>query len=416
MDLRICSVKAREIIDSRGMPTVEATVSLSCGANGVASVPSGASTGIFEAIELRDGDKKRFFGKGVLNAVDNVNSVIAPELLKCGYTDFYGADRLIKELDGTDNMSNLGANASLSVSLALAKAHACAYKLPLYRYLGGAYGRVLPYPMMNILNGGAHASNNIDIQEFMIVPIGFDTFKDALICGCEIYHALKSILKDKGYSTAVGDEGGFAPDLSSEEEALDLIIEAIKAAGYDTSKVKIALDIASSEWWTEDKNYFLPKSNASYSSEKLIERWSRLIDKYPIISIEDPLGEEDYKGWQKITEKLGGRIMLVGDDLFVTNKERLKKGFEMGLGNSILIKPNQIGSLSETLSVIRMAKERGYKTIISHRSGETDDTSIADIAVAVNAGFIKTGAPCRMDRNAKYNRLLKIEEEIENRI
>ena len=412
MDLRICSVKAREIIDSRGMPTVEATVCLSCGAIGVASVPSGASTGIFEAVELRDNDKSRYFGKGVLKAVNNVNSIIGPKLIEHGYIDFYGADKIIRELDGSDNMSKLGANASLSVSLALAKAHACAYKLPFYRYLGGAFGRTLPYPMMNILNGGAHASNNIDIQEFMIVPIGFGNFNDALRCGCEIYHTLKTILKSKGYSTSVGDEGGFAPNLSSESEALDLIVEAIKQSGFDTNRVKIALDIASSEWWTNESKYLLPKAKSEFTSDMLIEKWSNLIEKYPIISIEDPLSEEDYDGWQKITEKLGKRVMLVGDDLFVTNKSRLQMGFEKRLANSILIKPNQIGSLSETLEVIKMAKEKGYKTIISHRSGETDDTSIADIAVATNAGFIKTGAPCRMDRNAKYNRLLKIEEEI----
>lgn len=412
MDLKICSVKAREIIDSRGFPTVEATVFLSCGAIGVASVPSGASTGIFEAVELRDNDKNRYNGKGVLSAVNNVNEIIAPMLIKAGYVNFYQADKIIKNLDGSENMSKLGANASLSVSLALAKAYANAYKMSFYKYLGGAYGVTLPYPMMNILNGGAHASNNIDIQEFMIVPIGYNCFKDMLRCGCEIYHSLKSILKNKGYSTAVGDEGGFAPDLKSENEALDLIVEAINIAGYDTNKVKIALDIASSEWWTKENYYFLPKSKEKYASEDLIEKYTKLIEKYPIISIEDPLSEEDYTGWQKITEKLSNKIMLVGDDLFVTNKNRLKQGFEMKMGNSILIKPNQIGSLSETLDVIRMAKEKGYKTIISHRSGETDDTSIADIAVATNAGFIKTGAPCRMDRNVKYNRILKIEEEI----
>lgn len=412
MGLKICSIKAREIIDSRGFPTVEVSVHLSCGAIGVASVPSGASTGIFEAVELRDNDKNRYNGKGVQKAVDNVNKIIAPELMKHEYVSLYQVDKIIKELDGSENMSKLGANASLSVSLALAKAYSKAYKMSFYRYLGGVYGVTLPYPMMNILNGGAHASNNIDIQEFMIVPIGFDSFKDMLRCGCEIYHTLKSILKSKGYSTAVGDEGGFAPNLKSENEALDLIIEAIEEAGYDTNQVKIALDIASSEWWTKEKCYFLPKSKIKYTSDELIEKYTNLILKYPIISIEDPLGEEDYSGWQKITSQLSDKIMLVGDDLFVTNEKRLKQGFEMNMGNSILIKPNQIGSLTETLNVIRLAKEKGYKTIISHRSGETDDTSIADIAIATNAGFIKTGAPCRMDRNAKYNRLLKIENEI----
>ena len=411
MDLKICSVSAREIIDSRGFPTVEATVILACGAVGVASVPSGASTGAFEAIELRDNDK-RYFGKGVLKAVNNVNDIIAPALIKCGYTDFVGADKITASLDGTENLSKIGANASLSVSLALAKAHANAYKLPFYRYLGGKFGNSLPVPMMNILNGGAHASNNIDIQEFMIVPVGFKSFKDMLRCGCEIYYTLKGILKKQGLSTAVGDEGGFAPNLSNEEEALDLIVQSIKESGYDTERVKIALDVASSEWWNEDKKYHLPKANTIYTTQELIEKWEMLSKKYPIISIEDPLSEEDYNGWTEITKRLGKEIMLVGDDLFVTNQKRLQKGIDLKMGNSILIKPNQIGSLSSTLQVIKLAKDNSYKTIISHRSGETDDTSIADIAVSVNAGFIKTGAPCRMDRNTKYNRLLKIEDEI----
>lgn len=413
MDLKISSVNAREIIDSRGNPTIEATVRLACGAVGIASVPSGASTGRYEAIELRDNDKKRYFGKGVLKAVDNVNRIISPALLERGYTDFYGCDRLISSLDGTTSLSNIGANATLSVSLALAKAHACAFKLPLYRYLGGMYGRSLPVPMMNILNGGAHASNNIDIQEFMIVPKGLSSFKAMLRAGCEIYHTLKGILHKKGYSTSVGDEGGFAPDLKSVEEALDLIIQAINEAGYSTETIKIALDIASSEWWdNSSKSYFLPKTKEKYSSDELIKKWSALIDKYPIVSIEDPLSEDDFDGWTKITEVLGKRVMLVGDDLFVTNKARLKKGFDLKMGNCILIKPNQIGSLSDTIEVIKMAKENGYSTIISHRSGETDDTSISDIAVATNAGFIKAGAPCRMDRVSKYNRLLKIESDI----
>ena len=411
MDLKICLVKAREIIDSRGMPTVEATVRLACGATGIASVPSGASTGIFEAVELRDKDKKRFGGKGVLSAVKNVNTQISKALLDKGYLDFYSADKIIKELDGTDNYSKLGANASLSVSLALAKAHAIAYSMPFYRYLGGKFGNTLPVPMMNILNGGAHASNNIDIQEFMIVPIGFESFKEMLQAGCEIYMSLKEILNDEGYSTAVGDEGGFAPNLKDEKEALSLIIKAIKKAGYTTEKVKIALDIASSEWW-KDGSYYLPKAKIQYSSQELVKKWSELISEFPIISIEDPLGEEDYSGWCEITKSLSNKVMLVGDDLFVTNKERLKKGIADKMANTILIKPNQIGSLSDTLDVIKMAQKNGYNTIISHRSGETDDTSIADIAVAVNSGFIKTGAPCRMDRNAKYNRLLKIEEDI----
>ena len=413
MDLRISSVKAREIIDSRGNPTIEATVRLACGAVGIASAPSGASTGSFEAVELRDNDKNRFNGKGVLKAVENVNNVISPAILERGYTDFFGCDQLISSLDNTDSLSSIGANASLSVSLALAKAHACAYQLPLYRYLGGMYGRTLPVPMMNILNGGAHASNNIDIQEFMIVPKGLSSFKEMLRAGCEIYHSLKSILQKNGYSTAIGDEGGFAPNLSSDEEALDLIVNAIENAGYSTDDIKIALDIASSEWWSEDDKYYhLPKAKLKLSSNDLIKRWIELAEKYPIISIEDPLNEEDYEGWTKITEILGKKIMLVGDDLFVTNKKRLQKGFELKMGNCILIKPNQIGSLSSTLDVIKEAKSNGYSTIISHRSGETDDTTISDIAVATNAGYIKAGAPCRMDRVAKYNRLLKIETEI----
>ncbi len=413
MDLKISSVSAREIIDSRGNPTVEATVRLACGAVGIASVPSGASTGKYEAIELRDKDKDRYYGKGVLKAVENVNRIISPALLERGYTDFYGCDRLISSLDGTSSLSNIGANASLSVSLALAKAHSCAFKMPLYRYLGGIYGRTLPIPMMNILNGGAHASNNIDVQEFMIVPSGLSSFKAMLRAGCEIYHTLKAILQKNGYSTSVGDEGGFAPNLKSEEEALDLIVRAIQEAGYSTDDVKIALDIASSEWWNNsNKSYFLPKAKVEYSSDDLIKKWSALTNKYPIISIEDPLAEDDFDGWVKITEALGKKIMLVGDDLFVTNKNRLQKGFDLKMGNCILIKPNQIGSLSETINVIKMAKENGYSTIISHRSGETDDVSISDIAVATNAGFIKAGAPCRMDRVAKYNRLLKIESDI----
>ena len=412
MDLRICSVKAREIIDSRGFPTVEATVRLASGIVGVASVPSGASTGKFEAVELRDNDKKRYNGKGVLNAVNNVNTVIAKSIIEKGYLDFYTADKLIRAIDGTENLVKLGANAALSVSLAIAKAHAASYSMPLYRYLGGKFGTKLPVPMMNILNGGAHASNNIDIQEFMIVPVGFQSFNQMLRAGCEVYFTLKSILKRNNYSTSVGDEGGFAPNLSDEKEALELIVSAIKEAGYTTDQIKIALDIASSEWWTKGKKYALPKAKIEYSSKDLIKKWSNLIEEFPIISIEDPLGEEDYDGWVQITKELGDKVMLVGDDLFVTNKDRLKKGLELGLGNSILIKPNQIGSLSSTLDVIQFAKENGYKTIISHRSGETDDTSIADIAVATNAGFIKTGAPCRMDRVCKYNRLLKIEEDL----
>lgn len=411
MKSKIHSVKAREIIDSRGMPTVEASVTLCSGIRGVASVPSGASTGAYEAIELRD-KERRFFGKGVLKAVENVNSSISQRLIGCKSSKIRSIDRKLISLDGTDNKSKLGANATLAVSLASAKAFSNELGLPLYRYIGGIFASKLPIPMMNILNGGAHADNNIDIQEFMIVPVGFDFFCDALRAGCEIYNELKGILKSKGYSTSVGDEGGFAPSLNGENEAIEIIIEAIEKAGYTTKQVKIALDIASSEWWIGKGKYKMPKSQKTYSSDDLIEKWTFLVDKYPIISIEDPLGENDYDGWVKITEKLSNKVMLVGDDLFVTNSKRLSMGIDKGMGNSILVKPNQIGTLTETLDVIYMAKCHSFSTIISHRSGETDDTYIADIAVGTNAGFIKTGAPCRMDRVSKYNRLLRIEEEI----
>jgi enolase len=408
MSLKICKINAREIIDSRGNPTVEATVLLSDGARGVASAPSGASTGKFEAHELRDGGK-RYMGKGVLRAVENVNTVIASSLCGCD-ADFRIADNIMRSIDGTDNKSALGANATLAVSLAIARACASSYKLPLYKLLGGSFARRIPAPMMNILNGGAHASNNLDIQEFMIVPIGFEHFKDALRAGCEIYHSLKRILSSHSYSVSVGDEGGFAPNLSSEDEAIELILSAIKTSGYTTDNVKIALDIASSEW-VKGSKYFLPKAKVELSSDDLIEKWKRLVNSYPIISIEDPLGEEDYSAWQKCTSKIGKDTILVGDDLFVTNERRLKYGIENGLGGAILVKPNQIGTLSEAIDVIRLAKDKGYYTIISHRSGETDDTSIADIGVGCGTEFIKTGAPCRMERVAKYNRLLEIEEE-----
>ena len=410
MSTQIYSIKAREIIDSRGNPTVEARVTLSSGCLGVASVPSGASTGSYEAHELRDKDENRYNGKGVLKAVSGVNTKIAPRLKDKGSINQRTIDLEMLKLDGTKNKSNLGANATLSVSLALAKASACHYSLPLYKYIGGISASKMPIPMMNILNGGAHADNNIDIQEFMIVPVGFNTFKEALQAGCEIYHELKTLLNERGLSCAVGDEGGFAPNLKDESEAIELIIEAIKNANYDTESVKIALDIASSEWWNGN-SYSLPKSKKTYTSDELIERWEMLINKYPIISIEDPLGEKDYYGWQKITAQIGDRGMLVGDDLFVTNESRLKDGVKNGMGNAILIKPNQIGTLTETLDVISYAKQKSYQTIVSHRSGETNDTSIADIAVGTNAGFIKTGAPCRMERVSKYNRLLEIEEE-----
>ena len=405
---QIRRVIAREILDSRGNPTLEAMVILSDGSHGIASVPSGASTGKFEAVELRD-NEKRFCGKGVLKAVSNVNNIISQEI-RGADADFRLVDNIMLNLDGTENKSFLGANAMLAVSLATAKACAKSFNVPLYKYLGGEFARRLPAPMMNILNGGAHASNNLDIQEFMIVPSGFDHFKDALRSGCEIYHSLKKLLSSKGLSVAIGDEGGFAPNLSSEEEAIELIISAIKKAGYSTDEVKISLDIASSEWVNGDI-YFLSKAQKSYSYDELISKWERLCSQYPILSIEDPLGEEDYPAWQKITSSLGSSSLLVGDDLFVTNEKRLQYGIKNKIANAILIKPNQIGTLSETLNVIKLAKEHGYYTIISHRSGETDDSSIADIGVGCGTEFIKTGAPCRGERVSKYNRLLKIESE-----
>lgn len=411
MNLEIKEIKASEIIDSRGMPTVKAKVEFKGGIYGCASVPSGASTGSYEACELRDCDKQRYLGRGVLKAVGNVNTTIKKEVIALGTSRQRIVDQKMISLDGTKNKSKLGANATLSVSLALAHANAKAQNVPLYRYIGGICASKMPIPMMNILNGGAHAGNNIDIQEFMIVPIGFNTFKDALRAGCEIYASLKKILKARGLDTSVGDEGGFAPNLNNESEAIELIIDAINDANYDTESVKIALDIASSEWY-KDGNYKQEKSGKIYTSEALIDKWEGLVNSYPIISLEDPLSEDDYTGWEKLTKRLGEKVMLVGDDLFVTNEKRLQKGINLGIANAILIKPNQIGTLTETLDVIALAKQRGYQTIISHRSGETDDTSIADIAVGTNAGFIKTGAPCRMDRVAKYNRLLEIEEEI----
>lgn len=410
--MKIKSIKAREIIDSRGFPTIETEVELNNGKIGVASVPSGASTGVYEAIELRDNDEKRYFGKGVLKAVENVNQRIAPYLVDKDCEEILLIDKSLNSLDPTSNKSQLGANATLSVSLALAKANASFYNQPLYKYLGGIFGNKLPIPFMNILNGGAHASNNLDIQEFMIVPLGFSSFKEALRAGCEVYQSLKQILKRKHLSVSVGDEGGFAPNLNDECEAIELIIEAINKANYDTGSIKIALDVASSEWWVGKGKYTLPKNGTNYTSEQLIDKWEAIIEKYPIFSIEDPLGEKDYEGWRKITERLGRRVLLVGDDLFVTNTDRLHRGISEKMGNSILIKPNQIGTLSQTLEVIRLAKKHSYATIISHRSGETDDTYIADIAVATNAGFIKTGAPCRMERVSKYNRLLRIEDEL----
>lgn len=411
--MKITEIKGFELLDSRSNPTVGAKVVLEDGSVGFAISPSGASTGIYEAHELRDGEKSRYLGKGVIKAVENINTEISKTL--CGMDAFKqrNIDDTMIKLDGTENKRRLGANAMLAVSLAVAKASANSLKVPLYRYLGGINGRKFPRPMMNILNGGAHAGNNIDIQEFMIIPLGCKHFAEGLRQCSEIYHSLGIILKSKGLLTGVGDEGGFAPDLQSDEQAIELIVKAIESAGYNTDEIKIALDAASSEWY-EDGTYKLPKRKQSYTSDQLIGYYEELISKYPIISIEDGLSEEDWDGWKKLTERLGKKIQLVGDDLFVTNTERLSKGIDMAVANSILVKPNQIGTLTETLDVILLAKENGYTTVISHRSGETEDTTIADIAVAVNAGQIKTGAPCRTDRVAKYNRLLMIENEINN--
>ncbi len=408
--MKIKTVIGREILDSRGNPTVEATVTLDNGVSGTASVPSGASTGVYEALELRDGDTTRYGGKGVLQAVSNVNTKIRRAV--CGLpASFYEVDRAMMAADGTEAKKELGANAMLAVSLACARAASRALSVPLYRLLGGMTGVRLPVPMMNILNGGAHADNSLDVQEFMIVPVGFSTFSEALQAGTEIYHALGAQLKKAGKSTAVGDEGGFAPNLSSTAEAIETILSAIVRAGYDTDRVKISLDVAASEWADKDR-YRMPKVGRQLTTEKLVAEWEAVVAQYPILSIEDGVGEHDEAGWQMLTRVLGNRILLVGDDYFVTNPARLAAGIRANAANAVLVKPNQIGTLSETLEVIRMAKEAGYRTVISHRSGETADTSIADIAVAVNAGFIKTGAPCRYERTAKYNRLLKIEAEL----
>ena len=404
-------VTAREILDSRSNPTLEASVYLAGGAVGVASVPSGASTGTHEACELRDTENERYLGRGVHGAMHHVHDVISPAIAGKDASRGAVVDHAMCELDGTENKSRLGANAILSVSLATARAAAMACGLPLYRYLGGESARRLPVPMLNIINGGAHAKNNLEIQEFMIVPIGLGALTEAVRASSEIYHALGSILKRKGFSVGVGDEGGFAPDLSSDKEAIELIIEAIETAGYNTGEVQIALDVASSEWFSGGR-YRFTKSGKETDADSLIEYYSSLVSDYPIISIEDGLAEDDFRGWRTLTERLGGRVMLVGDDLFVTNEKRLSLGIESGLGNSILIKPNQIGTLTETLRVIRRAADAGYKFIISHRSGETEDTFISDLAVAVGAPFIKAGAPCRTDRVAKYNRLMKIEAEL----
>ena len=412
--LAIEKVIGREIIDSRGNPTVEAEVYLLDGTVGRGAAPSGASTGEFEALELRDGDKSRFGGKGVTKAVKNINTVISDALKGVDASDIYAVDAAMIAADGTKDKSNLGANAILAVSIASARAAANALEIPLYRFLGGVNGNRLPVPMMNILNGGAHAANTVDVQEFMIMPVGAPSFKEALRWCAEVFHALAALLKSKGLATSVGDEGGFAPDLASDEEAIQYILDAVKDAGYEPGKdFMIAMDAASSEWKGEKKGeYVLPKAGTKFTSEELIEHWKKLVDKYPIISIEDALDEEDWEGWQKLTAELGDKVQLVGDDLFVTNTERLSKGIELGCGNSILIKLNQIGSVSETLEAIKMAHKAGYTAISSHRSGETEDTTIADLAVALNTCQIKTGAPSRSERVAKYNQLLRIEEEL----
>ena len=401
-------------MDSRSTPTVGAEVILEDGSRGFAISPSGASTGAYEAHEMRDGDTSRYSGKGVLKAVSAVNDMICPALRGYPADNQRLADRAMCELDGTENKSRLGANAILAVSLATAKAAAAHYKMPLYRYLGGINAQVLPRPMMNILNGGAHAANNIDIQEFMIIPFDICCFSEGLRRCSEIYKALGSILKEKGKSTGVGDEGGFAPDLDSDEAAIELITAAIEKAGYTAENTKIALDVASSEWYSGGE-YLLPKRKVKMTADELIEYYERLTQKYPIISIEDGAAEEDWNGWRNLTERLGKRIQLVGDDLFVTNIKRFKKGIAEGAGNSILVKPNQIGTLSETMDVVEAARKNGYTAVISHRSGETEDMTVADLAVALNAGQIKTGAPCRSDRVAKYNRLLIIESELKQR-
>ena len=410
--LEIEKVVGREILDSRGNPTVEAEVTLVDGTVARGTAPSGASTGEFEALELRDGDKSRYLGKGVSKAVENINTVINDTVAGMDASDIYAVDKAMIEADGTKDKSKLGANAILAVSIATARAAATALDIPLYRFLGGISGNRLPVPMMNILNGGAHAANTVDVQEFMIMPVGAPSFKECLRWCAEVFHTLAALLKSKGLATSVGDEGGFAPNLASDEEAIQYILEAVKNAGYEPGKdFMIAMDAASSEWKGEKKGeYVLPKAGTKFTSAELIEHWKKLVDKYPIISIEDALNEEDWEGWQQLTKELGDKVQLVGDDLFVTNTERLSKGIKLGCGNSILIKLNQIGSVSETLEAIKMAHKAGYTAISSHRSGETADTTIADLAVALNTCQIKTGAPSRSERVAKYNQLLRIEE------
>ena len=412
--LEIEKVIGREILDSRGNPTVEAEVYLADGTIGRGMAPSGASTGEFEALELRDGDKNRYLGKGVSKAVENINTIINDTLEGMDASDIYGIDAAMIKADGTSDKSKLGANAILAVSIAAARAASISLDIPLYRFLGGISGNRLPVPMMNILNGGAHAANTVDVQEFMIMPVGASSFKECLRWCAEVFHALAALLKSKGLATSVGDEGGFAPDLESDEEAIEYILQAIQNAGYEPGKdFRIAMDAASSEWKGEKKGeYILPKAGTKFTSEELIAHWKKLVEKYPIISIEDALDEEDWEGWQKLTKELGDKVQLVGDDLFVTNTKRLAKGISLGCGNSILIKLNQIGSVSETLEAIKMAHQAGYTAISSHRSGETEDTTIADLAVALNTCQIKTGAPSRTERVAKYNQLLRIEEEL----
>lgn len=410
----IVDVYAREVLDSRANPTIEVEVVTEAGGFGRALVPSGASTGAFEAVELRDGDKSRYLGKGVLNAVDNVNQIIAEEVIGMDVFDQIGIDQMLIDLDGTDNKGKLGANAILGVSMAVARAAADLLGMPLYQYIGGINAKVLPVPMMNILNGGEHADNNVDIQEFMVMPVGAKSFKEALRMGAEIFHSLSAELKAKGLNTSVGDEGGFAPNLSSNEEALSTIVDAIEKAGYKPGEeVVLALDVAATEIYDKEKKiYRLEGEDRELTVDQMIDFYADLVEKYPIISIEDGLDEEDWDGWKALTERLGDKVQLVGDDLFVTNVERLKKGINLGITNSILIKLNQIGTITETLDAIELAKVNGYTCVISHRSGETEDTTIADLAVALNAGQIKTGAPSRTDRVAKYNQLLRIEDEL----
>ncbi|WP_270167486.1 phosphopyruvate hydratase [Paenibacillus sp. SYP-B4298] len=408
----ITDVYAREVLDSRGNPTVEVEVHLESGGKGRAIVPSGASTGAYEAVELRDGDKGRYLGKGVLQAVENVNTLIAPEIIGLDALDQVAIDRRMIEVDGTPNKGKLGANAILAVSMAVARAAADALDVPLYTYLGGFNSKTLPVPMMNIVNGGEHADNNIDVQEFMVLPVGAESFKEALRIGAEIFHNLKAVLKDKGLNTAVGDEGGFAPNLGSNEEAITTIISAIERAGYKPGvDVFLGMDVASTEFFKDGK-YHLEGEGRSFTSAEFVDYLASLVDKYPIISIEDGCSEDDWEGWKLLTDKLGSKVQLVGDDLFVTNTERLSSGIEQGVGNSILVKVNQIGTLTETFDAIEMAKRAGYTAVISHRSGESEDSTIADIAVATNAGQIKTGAPSRTDRVAKYNQLLRIEDQL----